>query len=332
MKTQIFLIFLLISIVHYSYAQTGEITNIQVVSRSDGTGLIDIDYDLAGQGSLYNISLEVSFDDGAIYSPISNVYLTGDIVSVTPGIQKQIVWNGRESNPDIYCDNAKLKIVAISTNSSGGSVTDKDGNTYKTVKIGDQWWMAENLKVTRYPNGDAIPHVTDNTAWANLGDNNTDDAYCFYNNDESLGYGALYTYAAAKDACPTGWHLPSDAEWTELENYLIVNGYNYDGTTSGNKIGKSLASTSGWNSSDDVGAVGNNQSSNNTTSFTALPGGGRHDGYGTFCSVGYLGYWWSSTEYSSSHAYYRYLYDYYAYVSRSNYGKSNGFSVRCLRD
>ena len=332
MKTQIFLIFLLISIAHYTYAQTGEITNIQVTSRSDGTGLIDIEYDLTGQSSAYNISVEVSFDNGATYSPISTTYLAGDLISVTSGTQKQIEWNGGDSNPDIYCDNAKLNIVAISTNSSGGTVTDYDNNIYSTITIGNQTWMAENLKVTHYPNGDAIPHITDNTAWGNLGDNNTDDAYCFYNNDASLGYGALYTYAAAKDACPAGWHLPSDAEWAELENYLADNGYNYDGTTGGNKIGKSLASTSGWSSSNDVGDVGNNQSSNNSTGFTALPGGYRSLSNGSFGNVGYSGLWWSSTEGSSSYAYDRNLYYGSADVYRGGNDKSLGFSVRCLRD
>ncbi len=92
--------------------------------------------------------------------------------------------------------------------------------------------MAEDLRVTHYPNGDPIPNVTDNTAWGNLGDNNTDDAYCFYNNDNTTDYGALYTYAAAigdnwardnadgQGVCPDGWHLPTVAEWQELVNYL----------------------------------------------------------------------------------------------------------------
>ncbi len=245
-----------------------------------------------------------------------------------------------------YGSNTLIKnnYIIVSNNSSGGTVTDIDGNTYNTVWIGNQWWMAENLKSTKYTDGTAIPHITDNTAWANLGNNDTDKAYCFYNNDASLGYGALYTYAAAvngtpqsgtnivQGVCPTGWHLPSDAEWTELENYLIANGYNYDGTTSGDKVAKSLASTTGWNSSTNVGAVGNNQSINNSTGFTALPGGRRRSANGAFNNVGLSGFWWSSTERSSSRAWYRYLYYDYASVLRYYYNKSYGFSVRCLRD
>ena len=250
--------------------------------------------------------------------------------------------------------NTTYFVRAYATNSIGTEYGDEidlftgckdyDGNIYNTVKIGNQVWMAENLKSTKYADGVEIPYITDNTAWTNLHDNNTDDAYCFYNNDASLGYGALYTYAAAvngmpynginsvQGVCPTGWHLPSDAEWTEFENYLIANGHNYDGTTSGNKIGKSLASTSGWEISGKVGDVGNNQSSNNSTSFSALPGGYRGSYDGSFDSVGIYGVWWSSTESNSSSAYYRYLSYSNAYVYRSSNDKSGGFSVRCLRN
>ena len=117
------------------------------------------------------------------------------------------------------------------------TLVDYDGNFYQTVQIGNQVWMTENLKVTHYADGTTIPLVTDNTAWGNLDDNNTDKAYCYYNNDangEGDIYGTLYTWAAAMNGassssanpsgvqgvCPTGWHLPSNAEWTELTDYL----------------------------------------------------------------------------------------------------------------
>ncbi len=117
------------------------------------------------------------------------------------------------------------------------TVADYDGNTYKTIKIGKQWWMAENLKVTHYDDGTAISLVTSDTAWASLGNNSTDKAYCYHSNNENGEkdtYGALYTWAAAMNGagsssanpsgtqgvCPTGWHLPSDKEWKQLEMYL----------------------------------------------------------------------------------------------------------------
>jgi uncharacterized protein (TIGR02145 family) len=177
--------------------------------------------------------------------------------------------------------------------------------------------MAENLKTTKYNDGTDIPLVTDNTAWDNLGDNDTDKAYCYYSNstDSLAKYGALYTYAAAKDACPTGWHLPTDAEWTTLETYITNDGHlGTEGTV--------LKSTIGWdysgNGTDDYG-------------FSALPGGQRTSGSVNF--VGLYCYWWSSTKKNiSGDAYYCSLgYD-YVYVRRFYSRMSNGFSVRCVRD
>ena len=230
---------------------------------------------------------------------------------------------------------------------SGTFKDSRDGTVYRWVKIGDQIWMAENLKTTRYADGAAIPLVNTNSTWDAL--TATSKAYCWYNDDISnkATYGALYTWAAAMNGaasttanpsgvqgvCPTGWHLPSYAEWTELENFLIDNGYNYDGTTSENKIAKSLASTSGWASSSTTGAVGNNDypAYRNKSGFTALPGGIR-TGNGTFYYISYNGLWWSATEYDTSNAWYRLMYYNYSNVNRNVSNKEVGFSVRCVRD
>jgi len=219
-----------------------------------------------------------------------------------------------------------------SPNDSTGTVTDIDGNVYQTVKIGDQWWMAENLKVTHYQNGDSIPHVTDNTQWTNL----TTSAYCNYNNDSTnvSTYGRLYNWAAVVDSrkiAPSGWHVSTDEEFTALEEYLIANGYNWDGTTSDNKIGKSLASKTGWNSSSEAGDVGNDMSTNNSSGFTALPGGYRYS-YGSFNYIDYFGLWWIATEYSSTEALSRYLYYDRSGFGRASNNKNYGFSVRCVKD
>ena len=110
-------------------------------------------------------------------------------------------------------------------------------------------------------------------------------------------YGILYNWPAVLTACPAGWHLPGDAEWTTLENYLIASGYNYDGKTSGNKIGRSLATITGWTSNSDAGSVGNTDypAYRNKSGFSALPGGYRDNG-GDFGGIGHGGIWWSSTE------------------------------------
>jgi len=199
---------------------------------------------------------------------------------------------------------------------TGIKVKDIDGNIYGTVTIGTQTWMVENLKTTSYNDGTTIPLVTDNTVWSN----STTPAYCWYNNDEATygnTYGALYNWYVVEtgNVCPTGWHVPTDAEWTILTDYL-------GGTSvAGGKLKDT--GTTHWTSP--------NTGATNETGFTALPGGCRGSG-GSFDDVGRFGYWWSSTEISSTNAWFRVVNYLFATIVRSNYNKEFGFSVRCLRD
>jgi len=212
--------------------------------------------------------------------------------------------------------------------------TDADGNNYTVVKIGTQTWMAENLKTTKYNDATSIPNVTDNTAWSDL----STPAYCWHNNDATTyknTYGALYNWYTVNTAklAPTGWHVPTDAEWTILENYLMTNGYNYDGTTTGNKYAISLAATTNWSTDTYAGTIGNDLSKNNSTGFSALPGGYRYIN-GMFGDVDSYGYWWSATTGEGTNtALFRSMYSHdHSYVGRSGDNTANGFSVRCLRD
>ncbi|MBN1925648.1 MAG: hypothetical protein JW798_07430 [Prolixibacteraceae bacterium] len=228
-----------------------------------------------------------------------------------------------------------------------GFTDSRDGTHYDAVKIGNQIWMAENLAY--------LPSVNQ------VADGSEDVAgsyYYVYGYDGTVvadakatanytTYGVLYNWTAAMNGeassaanpsgvqgvCPTGWHLPSDAEWTTLEDYLIANGYNYDGTTTGNKIAKSLATATGWFSSTNVGAVGNSDytEKQNSTSFSALPGGGRLE-YGCFGNVGSNGGLWSATMNGSSIAFYRFLNYNNSGVNRVANNLEYGFSVRCVRD
>lgn len=208
-----------------------------------------------------------------------------------------------------------------------GTVTDIDGNVYHTVKIGNQWWMAENLKVKKYRNGDAIQNVTDAGTWSGL----TTGAHCNYDNSEAnaVTYGRLYNWYAVNDSrniAPEGWHVPSDAEWKQLEMHLGMSQSEADapgwrGTNEGGKLKEK--GTAHWNSpntgaSDDYG-------------FTALPGGYRLDD-GNFYVLGNVAHFWSSTENSTSSAWFRYLYYDSASISRYSLNKQVGFSVRCVRD
>jgi uncharacterized protein (TIGR02145 family) len=208
------------------------------------------------------------------------------------------------------------------------TVTDIDGNIYKTVTIGTQVWMAENLKTTHYADGTAIPLVTFSNNWDTL--DYTDKAYCWYDDDSVTNantYGALYTWSAAMNGatssssspsgiqgvCPTGWHLPSDDEWTTLTDYL-------GGT---DVAGGKLKDTTHWQSP--------NFGATNESGFTALPGSYRsYDGY--FNYIGYYGYWWSAAEGNTATAWSRALTYDYSTVYRFEYDKPSGFSVRCLMD
>jgi len=213
-----------------------------------------------------------------------------------------------------------------------------DGAPYPSIVYGTQEWTVENACHTTYRDGTTIPQVTDNTEWQNL----TTGAWSYFNNDPTKP--KLYNWYAVmgihdtdpntpnKEFAPEGWHVPTDAEWTTLENHLIASGYNYDGTTTENKIAKAMASNTGWNSSTDVGAIGNDQSLNNSSDFNVFPEGYRNL-YGSFYYEGDNAFFWSSTELNTSYAWFRYLYSNYSYLSRfHHFLKHYGFSVRFVRD
>ena len=205
-----------------------------------------------------------------------------------------------------------------------GTVTDIDGNVYETVPIGNQLWMAENMKVTHYRNGDPIPNVTDNTQWTNL----STGAYCYYDNDPDNAdtYGALYNwYAVEQDSilglAPNGWHVPTDDEWQTLVDYLGGSG------VAGGKMKSTGTIESGnglW--------YAPNTGATNESGFSALPGGYRVYGNGGFYGVGNGVYFWSSSEYSSNNAWNRELLYNSSEVIRYYYNKRLGFCIRCIRD
>jgi uncharacterized protein (TIGR02145 family) len=213
----------------------------------------------------------------------------------------------------------------LNPNLDYGSVTDQDGNNYATIVINNQEWMAENLRTTVYSNGDPIPNVTGSSQWTDL----TTGAWTYYNNDSQydIPYGKLYNWYAVEDprnVCPTGWHVPSDAEWSALINYLVP--WADGGSNTSNTAGRELKSTGTqyW--------ISPNNGATNESGFSGLPGGKRIDG-GSFYDVGGYGYWWSSTEiYPYYNAWYRFLGHGVHSVQRFNNHKNYGFSVRCLRD
>jgi len=227
----------------------------------------------------------------------------------------------------------------LNPNINYGSVMDIDGNTYATVSIGSQVWMAENLKTTRYNDGTLITNLSDNGTWTTT----SSPAMCWLSNNIYYKnvYGGLYNWYAVditatggRNICPTGWHVPSNAEWTTMENYLIANGYNYDGTTTGNKIAKAMATATGWISNSGTGVIGNTDypTYRNKSGFSALTAGYRFNSSGTFISAGSYANFWSSTQSDATYAWNRYLFYGNAFSYRIGDNKRGGFSVRCVKD
>jgi len=186
----------------------------------------------------------------------------------------------------------------------------------QTVTIGTQVWMTKNLDVSTFRNGDPIPQAKTDEEWVKAGDNKQ-PAWCYYENDPANGakYGKLYNWYAVSDSrglAPVGYHVPSDAEWEKLVDYLGGEG----------KAGDKMKSKQGW-AEDGNGT--------NSSGFSGLPGGSRNDS-GPFYNIGKYGYWWSYSELNTYSAWFCLLLYYDGDVYRSNFNKAGGFSVRCLRD
>ena len=195
-------------------------------------------------------------------------------------------------------------------------LSDSEGNTYQTVRIGDQVWMAENLRSTRLNDGTDIPLVTDADSWKDL----TGPGRCWYNNDESSYksiYGALYngfTIATGK-ICPAGWHVPDKQEWKNLSDFLG------DSLVAGGRMKES--GTEHW--------LSPNKGADNSSGFTALPSGIRYF-EGTFATITYSACFWTATDISGDEEWYAGLYYADSAITLNHRNKKHGFSVRCLKD
>jgi uncharacterized protein (TIGR02145 family) len=198
------------------------------------------------------------------------------------------------------------------------TVTDFDGNVYNTVTIGTQLWLKENLKVTHYNNGVPVPNVADNTSWAAA----TMGARCYYNNDsvayDSI-YGPLYNWYIVdniNNICPSGWHVPTNAEWQTAEAYLGGS------AIAGGKMKE--AGTLHW--------VSPNTGATNSSGFTGLPGGMRDPINQDFRTIGENGLWWTSTADNASVAWSTYMWYLFAGIDHNPGSKKYGFSIRCVKD
>jgi len=204
-------------------------------------------------------------------------------------------------------------------NSSGWVSLSSSFVALPTIVIGTQQWMSKNLDVAFYRNGDPIPQVTDPAAWAGL----TTGAWCFYNNDpiQGIKYGKIYNWYAVNDPrglAPKGWHIPSDAEWTTL----------------GNTLGGELVAGGKMKEPGTLNWTAPNTGADNSSGFAGLPGGYRSFGgtFTTFFDIGNNGYWWSSTETTTTNAWFRIVTYFDGSLGSFSFSKRGGISVRCLRD
>jgi uncharacterized protein (TIGR02145 family) len=310
-------------------AQLGSNVPLTGVNWANGSKFMQVEIDL-GQGFLdlgtqQMLSVPYALHAGSVSL---NVSATGDTLFVGDGEYVMI--------PGISAANANGGGTSTGTtlhtcgapnvhnpDLTYGTMTDQEGNVYKTIVIGTQEWMAENLNTSIYRNGDAIPTNLDDATWAAT----TSGAWAYYNNDASFAcpYGKLYNWFTCVDArglCPVGWHVPSDAEWTVLTEFLGGE------SVAGGKMkstGTIEATTGLWN--------GPNTGATNSDGFSGVPTGLRHNTFGYYEQGGQYGYWWSLLEFDELNAWYRRL-DYVNDNAFQDMGsnKRNGFSVRCLRD
>jgi hypothetical protein len=257
-----------------------------------------------------------------------------------------------------------LGLILLGISLKAQTVQDIDGNVYRTVIIGEQTWMAENLKTTKYNDGTDIPIVTDGT-WDDL----STGAYCWYDDtpDNKDTYGALYNWNTVNTGklCPVGWHVPTEEEWEVLHKYLNMSipEAEVEAVSTGVvtleikpgghlKIedGEVVGGSDGWDDSRDGGVgVGhmlketgtehwkdNNGAATNSSGFTALPGGKRFSKlaykFGKFRGIGVVGEWWSSSEASTTKAHSWSLWDDLDSASDGDGFKNDGLSVRCVKD
>ena len=283
--------------------------------RAEGMTIV-VTYDFLHSKADTAINVKLVFKDqkGGVVTPKT---ISGNLKNVKPGESKRIVWDVLSDGINLSGKYKAEVTIKKNTPVKNTPVKNTPVINLKFVLIGKQSWTSENLNVDRFRNGDLIPEAKTIQEWEAAG-NAKSPAWCYYDNDPNNGakYGKLYNWYAVNDTrglAPTGWHVPTDAEWTILSDFLGGE----------NQAGTKMKSTSGWSAS------GNGS---NSSGFSGLPGGYREfNGY--FSYVGYFGNWLSASEFNVSDAWDRRLYSFHADLYRSSSNNKNlGFSVRCVRD
>lgn len=298
-----------------TYTQNGsyEIERLQTINNCDSVIILDI---YIGNQIFNEINIQTC----------DNSYTLGENTYTESGNYQQIYTSVHG------CDS----IVSLNLDLGNGFTDERDGNSYCTVTIGNQVWMAENLKYMPAVHSNEDESNTESRYYVyGYSGTNVEEAKSTYNYNE---YGPLYNYIAALTACPSGWHLPSDAEWSELEIYLENNGHNFDGyldndndRATHNVIGKAMASQTDWTISDIINAPGWLMRKNNSSGFNGKPAGWKSINH-EFKWINECGGWWASDLNTNGNAWDRYLYFNRVNCSKSHNNKHIGMSIRCIQD
>jgi uncharacterized protein (TIGR02145 family) len=304
-------------------SQLGSTVPLSNVNWSNGAKFMQVELDTGSGffeiGTQQMLSVPYALHAGSVQV---NVSPTGDTLFVGEGnfviIPGLSVANGFTTGTALHsCGAADIHNPDLIY----GSMTDQEGNVYKTIVIGTQEWMAENLSTSVYRNGDVIATGLSTSQWTNT----VQGAWAYFQNDASKNcpFGKLYNWYACVDArelCPTGWHVPTDADWSVLSDYLGGE------AIAGGKmktLGMSDSATGLWSAP--------NSGATNSSGFSGIPGGYRLL-QGPYSNLEFIGYYWSSSDFVTLSAYYRYIIYDDVDLTRATGGKGNGFSVRCVRN
>jgi uncharacterized protein (TIGR02145 family) len=295
---------------------TSAVTEVTINSAISGGNITsDGNTEITARGICWNTGTEPTIADSKTSDGTGSGEFTSNITGLVTGTTYTIRAYATNEVGTAYGEE-----ISFTT-----KVADVDGNQYNIVKIGTQVWMVENLKTTKYNDNSAIPNVTGNAAWVAL----TTPGYAWYSNDAAYYKpisGALYNWHAVKTGklCPTGWHVPTDADFNALEIGLGLPQAQADvWGWRGTDHGKQLKNTTGWNAG---------ENGTNTSGFSAIPGGYRYYADGTFASAGTIGYWWSATEHDAARGWYRRLDGNNNGVYKASTDKKAGKSVRCIKN
>ena len=302
---------------------TSSVSDVTLNSAVSGGNITsDGGAEITEKGVCWSVNQNPTVDDSKTVDGTGAENFTSNLTGLDPGTDYYVrayATNsaGTSYGPRIgFSTEPDISPIIFNPALTYGTVSDIDGNAYKTIQIGTQIWMAENLKTTRYNDEEAIPLVMSGTEWSNL----TSHGFSWYLNSPEANknvYGALYNWYAVTSGklCPEGWHVFSETELNTLSTYL----------GGGTEVGSLMkeTGTDHW--------VFPGSSATNESGWTGLPGGRRND-EGVFTSNGFVGYWWTATEFNSTEAVDAMLYYDFTFLDSNNYKKTNGMSVRCVKD